>query len=62
MEEATLSDEDEEGAREGSIVILPVTVMRSGWNEAAQRLRESDGDRLLDEPTATRFDQEEWSW
>ncbi len=62
IEEAGLSEEVEVHAQGGSIVILPVSGVRSGWAEAAQRLRERDADRLLDEPTATRFDQKEWAW
>jgi len=57
-----LSDEVEAGAREGSIVNLPEVDARAGWDEAARRPRESDADRLLNEPTATGFDEEEWSW
>jgi antitoxin MazE len=62
IEEAGLSEEVEVRARQGSIVILPVAGVRSGWAEAAQRARECDADRLLDEPTATRFDQKECAW
>jgi antitoxin MazE len=62
IEEAGLSDEVEVRAREGSIIILPVAGVRSGWAEAAQKLRENDADHLLDEPTPTRFDEEGWSW
>jgi antitoxin MazE len=62
IEEAGLSEEVEIRARQGSIVILPVTGVRSGWAEAAQQLHERNADRLLDEATPTRFDQKEWSW
>lgn len=62
IEEAGLSEEVELRAREGSIVIFPVTGVRSGWAEAAQQLRERDADQLLDEPISTRFDEKEWAW
>ncbi len=62
IEEAGLSEEVEVRARRGSILILPLTGARSGWAEAARRLRERSADRLLEEPTPTRFDRKEWSW
>jgi len=62
IEEAGLSEEVEVRARRGSIVILPVNGVRSGWAEAAQRLHDRNADRLLDRPTPTRFDQKEWTW
>ncbi len=62
IEEAGLSDEVEVRARHGSILILPAAGPRSGWAKAAQQLRERDEDRLLDEPTRSRFDGREWTW
>jgi antitoxin MazE len=48
--------------RDGAIVIARVARARSGWAEAAQRMRERDEDGLLDPPTPTRFDEREWKW
>lgn len=62
IEEAGLADEVEVRARQGSIVILPVAGRRSGWAEAAQRLRALEEDQLLDAPSPTRFDEKEWAW
>jgi antitoxin MazE len=62
IEEAGLSDEVELRVREGSIVILRARPLRSGWAEAARALRARGQDRLLDTPTPTRFDEEEWEW
>jgi antitoxin MazE len=62
IEEAGLSEEVEVRARQGSIVILSVATVRSGWAEAAQRLRARGEDRLLDAPSSTRFDEKEWAW
>jgi hypothetical protein len=39
-----------------------VATVRSGWAEAAQRLRARGEDRLLDAPSSTRFDEKEWAW
>ena len=62
IEEAGLSDEVEVRARRGSIVVLPLAGVRSGWAEAARKLRALEEDRLLDGPSVTRFDENEWAW
>lgn len=62
IEEAGLNDEVELRLKEGAIVVMPVRSPRSGWSEAAQLLRERSGDRLLDAPVPTHFDDEEWEW
>ena len=60
--EAGLSDEVEIRARNGAIVISPASRPRAGWADAAKRARAGEEDRMLDAPTATRFDDEEWKW
>jgi antitoxin MazE len=60
--EAGLSEEVEIRARDGVIIISSVSRPRGGWGEAAMRVRERDEDRLLDAPTGTRFDDQEWQW
>lgn len=62
IEEAGLSEDVEIRVRQGSILILPAAGPRSGWAEAAKQLRERGEDRLLDEPTRSRFDDREWTW
>jgi antitoxin MazE len=62
IEEAGLTDEVELRVRGRAIVIARAIPTRSGWAEAARRMRERGEDDLLDEPTATRFDDEEWRW
>jgi antitoxin MazE len=61
-EEAGLSEEVEVRARQGSIVILPLVGVRSGWAEAAHQLQQSKERGLLDESASTRFDEKEWKW
>ncbi len=62
IEEAGLKDEVEIRARKGEILIKPAESPRSGWAEAARKLNRREEDGLLDPPTPTRFDDEEWEW
>jgi antitoxin MazE len=62
LEEAQLADEVELEAGPGRIVIRRATRPRAGWAAAAQRMRERGEDHLLDPPTSTRFDRDEWKW
>ncbi|THI92027.1 MAG: AbrB/MazE/SpoVT family DNA-binding domain-containing protein [Nitrospira sp. CG24A] len=49
-------------AEPGRILISKAAKPRAGWAEAAQRMRARDEDGLLDSPTSTRFEKEEWKW
>ena len=62
LDEAELPDEVELHAEPGRLVVEAVRQARKGWAAAAQRMRAGSDDRLLDEPTATRFDRKEWEW
>jgi antitoxin MazE len=62
LQEAQLEDEVELQAEPGRILISNTAKPRAGWGEAARRMQELDKDRLLDPPTPTRFDKEEWKW
>ena len=62
LQEAQLEDEVELQAEPGRILISKSAKPRAGWAEAARRMRACDEDRLLDAPTRTRFDKEEWKW
>jgi antitoxin MazE len=59
LEVAGLTDEVEIEAAPGVLTIRPSAHPRAGWAEAVSSF-EPEG--LLDEMTATRFDDEEWSW
>ncbi len=60
--EAGLSEDVELRVQEGAIVIARAALPRSGWAEAAKRLRTRGEDTPLDPPTPTRFDETEWKW
>jgi antitoxin MazE len=62
IQEAGLTEEVELRVRPGAIVIAPAPGPRAGWAEAAQRLAGRGEGRLLEVPTLTRFDDEEWEW
>lgn len=62
LQEAQLEDEVEIQAEPGRILICKTSQPRACWTEAAQRMRACEEDRLLDPPTATQFDKEDWKW
>ncbi len=62
LEEADLPDEVELHAQPGRLVVQAARHPRAGWAAAAKRMRARGDDQLLDEPTSTKFDREEWEW
>jgi antitoxin MazE len=62
LEQAGLLDEVEIYAEPGRIVIESATRPRAGWADAAREMAAEGEDALIDEPTPTRFDAQEWTW
>ena len=62
LEQAQLTDEVELHAEPGRLVVTAVREPRTGWEDAAKRMRASNDDQLLYEPTPTRFDTEDLMW
>jgi antitoxin MazE len=62
LEQVGLVDEVDLEVRDGEIVISPSDPARAGWREAAILLADRQEDELLDAPTPTGFDAEEWEW
>jgi antitoxin MazE len=62
LEEAQLPDEVELHAEPGRLVVQGVRRPRAGWAEAARAMAAARHDGLLDPPSPTRFDGEEWEW
>ena len=62
IEQAGLADTVELTVKEGRIVISRATSRRDGWAEAAAQMAARGDDTLLDPPTSTKFDREEWEW
>lgn len=59
LEQAGLSEEVDIQVAPGLLTIRPVARPREGWADAAAA---APPQGLLDAPSATRFDDEEWSW
>jgi antitoxin MazE len=62
LELTQLQDEVELHAQPGRLVVREARRPRTGWAEAAKLMRGRDEDRLLDEASPTRFDEEDWVW
>lgn len=62
LEQAQLPEEVELQAQPGRLIVRAARRPRAGWAEAARLMRERAHDQLLDQPTATRFDEEDWTW
>jgi antitoxin MazE len=62
LTQAGLGEEVELRVEAGAIRIESVAAPRAGWAEAAASLAALEGEGLLDAPTPTRFDEEEWEW
>ncbi len=60
--QAGLTDEVRLRVRDGGILIESAVSSRSGWAEAASKMRARGEDSLMDPPVATRFDEDEWEW
>jgi antitoxin MazE len=62
LDQAQLPEEVELYAEPGRLVVRAARGPRHGWAEAAKAMCERDEDGLLEEPTATAFDREDWTW
>lgn len=59
LEQAGLEDEIEIRVEPGAVIITAAVAPRAGWAEAAAKFAPAG---LLDAPSASRFDDEEWTW
>jgi len=62
LEQAQLPVDVEVRAEPGRLLVRAAQGPRDGWAEAARAMRARHQDGLLDEPTRTAFEVEEWAW
>ena len=62
IEEAGLKENVDIHVKEGSIIITSNLKLRSGWAESAKQMHNRNEDILIDEATATGFDETDWKW
>ncbi len=62
LEQAELTEDVELQAQPGRLIVRAARRPRAGWAEAAQIMGERAHDQLLDQPTPTRFEEEDWTW
>jgi antitoxin MazE len=62
IEQAQLPEEVELHAEPGRLIVRAARGAREGWADSARAMRARGEDGLLDAPTATAFDDEEWTW
>lgn len=62
LEQAGLGEDVVLRATPGRIVIEAARAPRAGWADAAKAMHAAGDDELLDAPSATRFDRDEWEW
>lgn len=61
-ERLRLTDDIEIVIKEDHLEVRPSRKPRDGWADAFKQMAEHGDDRLIDEPTATAWDKEEWEW
>ena len=62
LREAGLSDEVDLQVRNGAIIITSIKNTRAGWAESAKVMHNRKQDQLIDSPTETQFDKNDWQW
>jgi antitoxin MazE len=62
LEQAQLPDEVELQAEHGRLIVRAARGARTGWSEAAKVMRARGEGQMLDQPTSSEFDGNEWRW
>ncbi|MBL9082484.1 MAG: AbrB/MazE/SpoVT family DNA-binding domain-containing protein [Planctomycetales bacterium] len=62
LEQSGLKDEVEIIATKQGLVIRPKTNLRAGWSEAFAEMAKAGDDELLDPPTTSKWDRDQWTW
>ncbi len=62
LEQAGLTDEVELSVQGDKLIIQSAYRVREGWAEYFAGMTDHGDDHLLDEPSTTRWDEDEWEW
>jgi len=62
IEQCGLQSEVELVVQDGCLTIRPTIHPRKGWEEACIEMVENGDDKLVDEHSATAWDDTEWVW
>ena len=62
IEEAELEGSLEMRVVESGLLIERISPPRTGWVDAAKKMRSRGEDGLLDDPVPSEFDESEWEW
>jgi antitoxin MazE len=62
LEQLGLKDEVEMAVHKDGLLIRRPTHPREGWTQAFRAMASHKDDQMLDEPTAGRWDAQEWEW
>jgi antitoxin MazE len=62
LEQARLKGEVELKVQDHEIVITTSQKPRAGWEELFREMAKRGDDQLLDVPSLTQWDEEEWEW
>ncbi len=62
LEQLDLGEEVEMAVESDQIVIRPAHSPRDGWEQQFSLMAAQGDDQLLDQPTPTRWEQDEWEW
>ena len=62
LENCGFGEEAELIVRNGALLLRPVKAARSGWSEAFGGAGTVTAPALSEEPSQTRFDEEQWEW
>jgi len=62
LEQAGLTEEVELSVQGNKLIIQSAHQPRQGWETHFARMAKTGDDRMLEETTPTRWDEEEWVW
>ena len=62
LEQAGLTDDVEMMVEGNQLIIHSARLPRQGWGAQFAAMTEQGDDRLLDEPSTTQWDEDEWTW